>query len=51
MKTLVRALLAVAVALLIILPSCTQPQTEIQKSKEVVFSWFQDIGSLNPHPG
>lgn len=49
MKTLVRAILAVAVALLIILPSCTQPQTEIQKSKEVVFSWSEDIGSLNPH--
>lgn len=49
MKTLVRAILAVAVALLIILPSCAQPQTESQKSQEIVFSWSEDIGSLNPH--
>lgn len=49
MKNLFRALLAVAVALLIVLPSCAQPRSETQTPKEVVFSWSQDVGPLNPH--
>ncbi|MBE9178144.1 nickel ABC transporter, nickel/metallophore periplasmic binding protein [Oculatella sp. LEGE 06141] len=49
MKNLFRALLAVAVAALIVLPSCAQPQSETQTSKEIIFSWSEDIGPLNPH--
>ncbi|MEA5598823.1 nickel ABC transporter substrate-binding protein [Rivularia sp. UHCC 0363] len=48
-KNVVRALLAVAVAALIILPSCAQPQTQAPKSPILTFSWSQDVGPLNPH--
>lgn len=49
MKNLFRALLAFSVALLIVLPSCAQPQSKTQTPKEIVFSWAQDVGPLNPH--
>ncbi|MBD2090199.1 nickel ABC transporter, nickel/metallophore periplasmic binding protein [Microcoleus sp. FACHB-1515] len=49
MKNLFRALLGFTAALLIVLPSCAQPQDETQTSKQIVFSWAQDVGPLNPH--
>lgn len=52
-KNFLRALLAIAVAAVIILPSCAQPDTQSQTSTDtdptLTFSWSQDIGPLNPH--
>ncbi len=50
-RNFLRVLLAIAVAALIVLPSCVQPNTQSQTSKNstLTFSWSQDIGPLNPH--
>jgi nickel transport system substrate-binding protein len=52
MKYLTKILFSLVVAAVVAVPACTQPQAETnksEKSKELVFSWSQDIGPLNPH--
>ncbi|NJR51511.1 MAG: nickel ABC transporter, nickel/metallophore periplasmic binding protein [Leptolyngbyaceae cyanobacterium CSU_1_3] len=50
-KALFRVLLVVAAAVMVVLPSCTQPsfQSSTTQTSTLTFSWSQDVGSLNPH--
>lgn len=50
-KLFVQFLLAVTAAVLIVLPSCTQPSTQSESTQNtaLTFSWSQDVGPLNPH--
>ncbi|KAM3096396.1 nickel ABC transporter substrate-binding protein [Phormidesmis sp. 146-35] len=47
-KALFRVLLVVAAAVIVILPSCTQPSSQSSQTS-LTFSWSQDVRSLNPH--
>ncbi|NJM98800.1 MAG: nickel ABC transporter, nickel/metallophore periplasmic binding protein [Phormidesmis sp. RL_2_1] len=49
-KLFVRLLLAIAVTALVILPSCTQPNSQSETANSALtYSWSQDVGPLNPH--
>ncbi|OKH24677.1 nickel ABC transporter substrate-binding protein [Chroogloeocystis siderophila] len=49
MSFLGKVLLPLAIAASVVLPSCTRPQAETNQQENLVFSWSQDIGPLNPH--